>query len=130
MNKPLYNHIASAIDARKRCSENGNNEWFSRWEDKLDDIERYHLPSGSGIDSGCKLDINVNNTDKITIHSSYHVMNENGYYDGWIDFRVVVKPSLIHEIELNIIGQFGKNQDIKDYLGDIFYTALTESIEL
>ena len=43
------------------------------------------VPSGSGFDTI----YNVYEQKKnFKIVSSYHVMNENGYYDGWIDFTI------------------------------------------
>ena len=56
-------------------------------------------------------------------------MDENGYYDGWIDFRLTVTPSLAHDFNTLITGNFGKYQDIKDYLYDILTMALNTSID-
>src|SRR6516162_8259207 len=33
-----------------------NPEWYERWSDRIRDIEHNLLPSGSGIDSGTKID--------------------------------------------------------------------------
>lgn len=52
MTYPLYRHIARTIDARLRCQQTENQEWFARHSETLRYIERNLLPSGSGIDSG------------------------------------------------------------------------------
>jgi len=43
------------------------------------------LPHGSGIDSDWVVEVG---RDRVTFYNSYHGMDSNGYYDGWLDFRV------------------------------------------
>ena len=84
------------------------------------------LPSGSGIDNGCGLNIAASKRDKIVINSSFHVMDENGFYAEWIDFVVVVKPTF-RGIDIDIKGKFSGNRNaygLKDYLAQLFYDAL------
>lgn len=129
MIKKLYQEIACLIIARDNCLKSNpvNQEWFDKHTDNLEYIERNILPSGSGIDSGCKFNLQKSTRNKIVIDSSFHCMDENGYYDGWIDFTVIIKPNLLSEIDLNIIGKFGKNQDLKDYLYETFSYELTRN---
>jgi hypothetical protein len=124
MQKPLYKELANTIQARLNCEKTENWDWFSRHEEKIDDMARNHLPSGSGIDSGCTIDMEKSNGDRIVIDSSYHTMSDMGYYGRWIDFTVTVKPDLICDFILTISGRFGRDQDLKDYLYDIFDMAL------
>jgi len=79
----------------------------------IEHIQQNYLPSGSGIDSGCT--INVEKYQILEIKSSYHTMDENGCYGRWTDFTVKVKPSLIFDFDISIIGNFGKHQMVKDY---------------
>lgn len=46
------------------------------------------LPSGSGFDA--KWEYKILKNWKIKFSSSYHQMDEHGYYDGWVDFSVTV----------------------------------------
>jgi len=70
---------------------------------------------------------NKSKQNKLVIDSSFHTMNENGFYDGWIDFSIIITPSLAHGLNIDIKGKFGKkHQDLKDYLADLYYSALTE----
>ena len=55
-------------------------------------------------------------------------MNDAGYYTGWTSHTVIVKPSLCIEIEVSITGH-DKNQ-IKEYLGDVYYQWLKEEIDV
>ena len=115
MNKPLYQQLATRIDAFHRCAETDNAEWYEKHLDAILAMVDY-LPHGSGIDGDTRIDLERSNGNKIIITSQYHAMDDNGYYDGWIDFTITVKPSLMFGIELNITGNFGRYQDIKAYL--------------
>jgi len=110
--------MAKAIEAKKNCIKSGNEKWFDIWEDKIKTIID-SLPHGSGIDSDITL-MDASTGEKIVIESSYHCMNDGGYYDGWINFRLTITGSLMFGFNLNITGNFGKHQDVKDYLHEIF----------
>jgi hypothetical protein len=84
------------------------------------------LPSGSGIDSGCKILSSDSGKDKVKISFSFHHLNDGGFYDGWTDHILTVNPTLTG-IELNISGK-NKN-DIKDYLYQVFEECLNEITE-
>jgi len=122
----VYKQLARSIHAKLNCIESGNDEWYDKHSMAIDHIQRNYLPSGSGIDSGCT--INNEKYEVLEIESSFHVMDEHGHYDGWVDFIVKVKPSLEFDYYLQITGNFGKHQDLKEYLYQIFDHALTETI--
>jgi len=123
---PVYKQLASSILARKNCIDSGNEDWFDNHSLLIEHIQQNYLPSGSGIDSGCT--INVEKYQILEIKSSYHTMDENGCYGRWTDFTVKVKPSLIFDFDISIIGNFGKHQMVKDYLYDVFNDALAQPI--
>jgi len=124
--KPIYKQLASSILARKNCIDSGNEDWFDNHSLLIDYIQQNYLPSGSGIDSGCTVDTEKYQT--LNIKSSYHTMDENGYYGRWIYFTVKVKPSLIFDFDISIVGNFGKHQMTKDYLYSVFCDALAQLI--
>jgi hypothetical protein len=45
-------------------------------------------------------------------------MNENGFYNGWSDHKVIVTPSLAFGMNIKITGE--NRNDIKDFLFDVF----------
>jgi hypothetical protein len=55
-------------------------------------------------------------------------MDNNGYYDGWLDFSVIVKPSLEFGFDMRIVGRRHQRSleslGLDDYLYDIFSEAL------
>ncbi len=101
------------------------------WNDKLTNVIDIYLPSGSGVDSGNSIDVEKSKENLIVIYSSFHCMDENDYYDGWLDFTVKVKPSF-SGIDVNIIGRFSdrnyKYAELKDYLFELYYYALNTHI--
>ena len=124
-NRKRYQEIASIVMAIENCRKAGNKTWEEKHEAYIREIDKA-LPSGSGINSGSCVDIDKSKPNRLVINSSYHYMNENGYYDGWIDYRVIITPSLAFDIDLNVIGNFGRHQDIKEYLIDVYRENLNE----
>lgn len=123
----VYQKLAGLIYARQNCIKSDNLFWISKHEDSIHDIEKNNLPSGSGIDSGSTVDIEKSTEEKIIINTSYHHMDEHGFYDGWTDHRIIIKPSLVFDIDMKITGI--NRRDIKTYLHDVFHDALTEDIK-
>lgn len=84
-------------------------------------------PSGSGFDSGTQFLSDESSDNKLVFETSFHHMDEHGGYCGWSDHRVIVKPSLLFEIELRITG---KNKNgIKDHIYQVFHDYLTSDFE-
>lgn len=126
--KPLYQHFASALLALSNCIASGNTEWQSRHESTLEDLARNFMPSGSGIDTGTKIDVDASlrEPSKLVFTFAFHHINDGGMYDGWTEHRLVVSPSLAFGLNLKITGR-DRNQ-IKEYLHDVFHSALTASL--
>jgi hypothetical protein len=55
-------------------------------------------------------------------------MDDVGYYDGWTEHTLTVRPSLAFGIDLKFSGR-NRNQ-IKDYLHEVFHEALTHEIDV
>lgn len=56
--------------------------------------------------------------DRIVFDFSFHHMDENGYYDGWTEYKLVITPSLTDGFDYKITGR-DRNR-IKEYLYDVF----------
>lgn len=124
MNRPLYREIANTIQARANCEASKNTEWFDKHSERLRQLTGL-LPSGSGIDSGTHLDLNRSHAEKLVLETSFHHLDEHGFYDGWTFHTVTVTPSF-QGINIRISGR-NRNM-IKDYLYDTFHYALTRDI--
>ena len=116
----IYKQIAREGAAALNCI----GEYKDAALQRIETLERGYLPNGGGFDSGCH--IIEANEQKIIIKSSYHAMDEAGYYNGWYDFTITVKPEFTQTgFSAKIAGAFGKHQEIKDYIIDVFYEHLS-----
>lgn len=120
MNKPLYKQLATCANV---LNNPHNNNVTDRWREYLYNLEKL-LPYGSGFDSGCELELEKSTPDKLVIKTSYHHLDDNGFYSGWTDHKVIVTPSLRFGFELRVTGK-NKNQ-IKDYIVEEFYHVLSQ----
>ena len=65
------------------------------------------LPSGSGID--CNWEITEHNNGNVTAKNSYHSMDGNGSYDGYMPFTVRiyrVKKTRLHKLKGPCAGKW------------------------
>lgn len=125
MQRKLVEHLASALDAWQRCKQTGNEEWEDKHYARIIELCDNHLPSGSGIDNGTTLDFDRSKPERLVLTTAYHHMTE-GFYDGWTDHQVVVKPSFVFGLDINVTGR--NRNDIKEYLAEVFQSALSEEI--
>lgn len=100
----------------------------------IDDKEKFIkniVPFGSGFDTI----YNVYEQKKnFKIVSSYHVMNENGYYDGWIDFTIYMWKNIPSNRNKDITIEInGKSSNYladkyfaREYIKETIYTTIIE----
>ena len=126
--KTVASAIASALDAYQRCTRDAPAwphfaEWIPKHRARIVELCRDYLPSGSGFDGGCTLDFENSNPDKLVFFALFHHMNEGGFYDGWTDYRVTVRASLVHAFDIRIAGR--DRNGIKDYIAECFDSTLS-----
>lgn len=124
MSAPLYAEIARTLIARLNCIENKNGEWIGRHESTLRSIANRLLPSGSGFDSKPEIDLDKSTADRLVINGSFHTMDEYGGYSGWVDFQVIVMPSLAFGADIKVKGKM--TADLREYIGEVYQACLTE----
>lgn len=122
---PLYQALARAFQQLRNCEQSGNTEWRDKTAKRIVALCK-HLPSGSGLDNGCKL-LDGSGPDKLIFRCDFHHMDEHGSYCGWTEHLVVVTPSLQDGISLRITG---RNRDgVKDIIHEALYFALRELVD-
>ena len=85
--------------------------------------------NGGGID----VEIDSISDDKMVFKGHYHLMNPDGYYDGYFPFAVTVTASLRFGFLVNAKGPFSKLKScyygLDDFLVDTFNATLLMEIE-
>ena len=108
--------FAAILEAKKNCQKSGNKEWEVKHDDRLCQMFE-NFPSGGGIDSPSNFLEDESTAQRLVFSFSYHHMNENGYYDGWTDHKLIITP-VFGGFDLRITGR-DKN-GVKEYLYDLF----------
>jgi hypothetical protein len=85
------------------------------------------LPSGSGLDNGSEIDVDKTSCEKIVIKTAFHHMNDRGFYDGWNDHVVTIRPRF-SGFDVHVSGR--NKRDIKDYIHDVFEHAMRQKIDV
>lgn len=127
---PLVNAIAEALNCNTQNKDSSGSLRLLELED--------FLPSGSGIDSGTKIDLEKSQPDKIILTFDFHHMNEDGFYDGWsTGWKVTVRPTFntFSGIDIDIkSGIFMNTQHRRkykdDYILDYFYDTYLHHLSL
>lgn len=97
-------------------------------EPELQELVKYWMPSGSGIDAGTRLDFNKSKPNKLIFNFDYHHMDQNGFYCGWSYHSLIVTPDF-DGFDMRIIGQHPsrrkwQTQHFHEYLYQTYYFAL------
>lgn len=122
----MDHNILTTLNAMHNCldQEPINIEWYDKHMDRITETLLDILPHGSGID--CKWEFDYTNKG-VFASNSWHRMNGNGMYCGYIDFTIKIKADfrdMFGKVIFSIVGRFGKHQDIKEYLYEIIGYAL------
>lgn len=97
----VYKKLATMIKAYKACDYGDNVGQQNEVEIDLWDYARDNLPSGGGI-GDANLDVKSSNQNKIVLYSSMECYTEHGYYDGSLEYKVTIKPSLFAGASIKI----------------------------
>jgi hypothetical protein len=68
-------------------------------------IVREHCPNSSNVDQLTALDMERSRPDYLRFVYPVHMMDPNGYWAGWRDYVVSVRPSLAFGINLSVQGR-------------------------
>lgn len=126
--RPLYRELAHLVSARANCMKDSINnvEWQRKHEDFAEQLVKDYMPSGSGFDSGTKLDWDTSHIDKLVFTTAFHHMDDNGFYDGWTEHTVTVTPCF-DSFRLRISGR--NRNDIKEMMYEQFSHCLETDVE-
>ena len=114
--RTLLSELVATNGALERCKTSGNKEWTEKHSEHLKRLVD-NLPSGSGFDNGTQIEL-LSDTKAVFLVSFHHM-------DGWTDHTVTVKPTF-SGLSISVSGK-NKN-DIKEYIAETFYQALSEEV--
>jgi hypothetical protein len=96
----FYQRLSACLSALKTCIENNVSEFIDSWSEEIEKLVN-EMPHGSGFDSPITLN-NESTPEKLIFDGSFHCMDENGFYAGWLDFTAIVEPSLQYGFTLDV----------------------------
>lgn len=118
--------IAELVMAIRNCQKTGNTEWEATHTERLNAIVWRHLPSGGGFDNGTKIDMEKTSDTRLVFNTSFHHMNEHGYYVRWTEHSVIVTPTFTGP-NVHVTGR--NYRDIKDYIAEAFYGVMVDKVQ-
>ena len=118
----LYKYLANQLSRIAYMERNDRDQDADDIRSTVDDFVKANFPRGSGFDAGTHLDWDKSTTSKLVFRTEFHHMNDVGYYDGWTQHEVIVKPSFLFDCDIRITGR-DRNQ-IKDYIDEVFNNTL------
>lgn len=122
----VYREIADALEALRNCQRAERREpgvtfspdWTRYHRARIAHLVDYYMPSGSGFDSGTRIDEDLSRPDCLVFYTSFHHMDEHGSYDGWTEHTVRVYPCFARGVHLTITGR--DRNGIKDHIAEVF----------
>jgi hypothetical protein len=151
--QPLHNtktvaqQIALLVEARANCITSNNTEWLFKHTTALRAVIRECLPSGAGFDAGVEVvteesgrlayngawidchdgHATCSTREKLVFLTSFHRMDEDGGYNGWLDVSVVVTPTFAGvDVDLETRSPREENdEDLLAYMEEVLHTSLT-----
>lgn len=126
----ILSRLASTLDALHSCERaqaegQDRSRWIARHGETLDALDAL-LPSGSGCDNGSKVDRSRPLSKGLLIETAFHHLSTHGFYTGWTDHKITFHPTLYGGPTIKVSGR--DRNEIKDYLGDVFYHTLTSNL--
>ena len=124
----IVNHLAAALSHKRSLSNStvANTIWENRVNAKVETFAQY-LPSGSGVDSGTTIEEGDCTDSRIVLSCGFHHMNDAGYYTQWTQHKIILDASF-GGFNIRVTGR--NINDIKDYLADLFHSALSLSVTM
>ena len=126
MKMTICRQIALSFNSFVACDVADNKEWRERHKNDIVELCK-NGPSGAGIDNGTHFNFEESKLERLVLDTSYHHMNEHGYYDGWTHHQIIVIPSLIYDFDIRVTGC--DRRDIKEHLAEVYSHWLSTEVD-
>ena len=121
--QPMYKLLSGLVSARAWCDKNGSSEGEQKHFASIEHLVSEYFPSGAGFDSGTAIDLDVSTGNKLVFNTSFHHMDDSGYYCEWTEHRVTIRPDLQSGFHVASVSGRDRNE-IKEYIAEVFATTL------
>lgn len=118
----LYKFLANNLFRIDRMTREGRTDYAARVKDDVEAFVKSRFPSGSGFDMGTKLVWDKSHPEQLEFKTAFHHMDGGGFYSGWTEHHIIVKPSLLFDIDIRISGK--NRNEIKDHIHEVFNHVL------
>lgn len=115
----LYVYIAQNLGRIERLHKDGRSDFAERIREDMENFVKANLPRGSGFDMGTTLNFDKSSPDRLVFNTSFHHMNDAGFYDGWTEHEVRVSADLQFGFKLTVGGK--DRRAIKAYIAEQFH---------
>ena len=127
----VYQVLANAVSVMckesKKDSYPAMSETYELMVERIEHLMKEFMPSGSGCDKGTQFDFCSSKPNKLVLLVGFHHMDDNGYYCGWTEHKVIITSDLRYDGPMiRITGR--DRRMVKDYLGDLFHHCLNKDI--
>ena len=121
----VYRQLAQWSRNYHQVQDEGMRASYEEWITRL---VREYLPYGSGIDAGVELDLNASSAERIVLVSSFHMLNDGGYYIGWWDFKVTITPSMVLDFNIRVSSCQKDKRLLRPYIAELFSDSLSQVV--
>lgn len=126
MRQTMAAAFVSCKTALDNCAADGNTEWEARWRVRLGKLVEL-IPSGIGIDRGPRSYAHVEvKPDAIRFEVSFHHMDGVGFYAGWTDHAVTIRPAF-DGVDVRVSGR--PRNGVKEYIREAMDDAFSQRVE-
>ena len=125
MKHPLYVLLSQALAGYKQGIEIDDPKYTEIYRAELVRLVGL-LPHSWSIDCVVFLNFKMSTPERLVFDVNYHHMNNGEGYDYWTKHKIIVTPSLRHQVALHITGV--DENGIKDHLHLIFREALIRHV--
>jgi len=117
---PLYKEFGSAFQCWMIATLTLNTQWKKEKEERLQELISY-LPNSERFGMRTTLDLEASHLARLVFRSSVFVGTRQ------VKYTVILTPSLASDFIVRIKGHFGKAQDVKAHLEELYEKAFNKT---
>lgn len=110
-----YSELSRTVNAYQNCVINDNEVWETKHLERIEEFIKEKMPYGSGFGE-ITLDIDKCDPYRLVFYTTFTIFEDH----TTIDMRITIKANLMFGHEIKIVGNFGKNIYLKEYIHDVF----------